>query len=75
MERYLSAAILRLQMEPKNLGLSGSIPTARLTRRSTQPGVGPNAIVYEIKVLGDGKIIIGGGFSNYNGTAIQGLAV
>ena len=37
-------------------------------------GAGPNAIVYEIKVLGDGKIIIGGGFSNYNGTAIQGLA-
>ena len=37
-------------------------------------GLGPNGIVYEIKVLGDGKIIIGGGFGTYNGTTIQGLA-
>ena len=37
-------------------------------------GLGPNGVVYEIKTLGDGKIIIGGGFSTYNGTAITGLA-
>jgi uncharacterized delta-60 repeat protein len=37
-------------------------------------GLGPSGVVYDIKVLPDGKIIIGGGFTTYNGTAITGLA-
>ena len=37
-------------------------------------GLGPNGVVYEIKILGDGKIIIGGGFTTYNGSALSGLA-
>ena len=37
-------------------------------------GLGPNGSVYEIRVLADGKILIGGTFGTYNGTAIAGLA-
>jgi uncharacterized delta-60 repeat protein len=37
-------------------------------------GLGPNGAVFEIKVLGDGKILIGGNFSTYNGTNISGIA-
>lgn len=51
------------------LNTNGTIDTAWNTG-----GLGPNGIVYEIKILGDGKIIIGGGFSTYNGTVIAGLA-
>jgi len=37
-------------------------------------GAGPNSLVYEIKILSDGKILIGGGFATYNGVAKAGIA-
>ncbi len=37
-------------------------------------GLGPNSNLYDIEVLGDGKLLVGGAFSTYNGTAISGLA-
>ncbi|HQU81902.1 MAG TPA: LpqB family beta-propeller domain-containing protein [Pyrinomonadaceae bacterium] len=37
-------------------------------------GAGPNALVYEIKILSDGKILIGGTFATYNGVAKAGIA-
>jgi len=38
------------------------------------PGTGPNAIVYAILPLSDGKIIICGSFFSYNGIAINNIA-
>ncbi|PYT00619.1 MAG: hypothetical protein DMF63_06175 [Acidobacteria bacterium] len=37
-------------------------------------GSGPNGGVFEIKILGTGKILIGGNFTTYNGTNISGVA-
>src|SRR5207302_5339943 len=41
---------------------------------SFNPGTGPNFSVNALAVQSDGKIVIGGGFSNVNGTARQGIA-
>src|SRR5713226_1657173 len=41
---------------------------------SFNPGTGPNFLVNAVAVQLDGKIVIGGGFSNVNGTARQGIA-
>ncbi len=38
------------------------------------PGTGANGIVYTTQIQSDGKIIIGGGFASYNGTARYGIA-
>jgi uncharacterized delta-60 repeat protein len=38
------------------------------------PGNGANAVVNDIAVRTDGKIIIGGGFSSFNGTPMQRIA-
>ena len=37
-------------------------------------GIGPNGGVYDIRILADGKILIGGTFTTYNGVGISGLA-
>jgi uncharacterized delta-60 repeat protein/uncharacterized repeat protein (TIGR01451 family) len=37
-------------------------------------GIGANNIVYAISIQNDGKVIIGGGFTFYNGTAINRIA-
>jgi uncharacterized delta-60 repeat protein len=37
-------------------------------------GSGPNGGIFEIKILGDGKLLIGGNFTTYNGTSISGIA-
>lgn len=39
-----------------------------------QNGIGPNSTVYEIIVLSDGKILIAGAFTTYNGAAASGIA-
>src|SRR5207244_3786034 len=41
---------------------------------SFNPGTGPNFSVNALAVQSDGKIVIGGGFSNVNGTARKGIA-
>lgn len=41
---------------------------------SFNPGGGPDGTIYAIKVLSTGKIMIGGNFLNYNGTAISRVA-
>ena len=41
---------------------------------SFNPGTGADAPIYSINLQSDGKIIIGGMFSNYNGTSINRLA-
>lgn len=41
---------------------------------SFNPGTGANNTVYDIIILNDGKIIIGGAFTSYNGTAINCIA-
>ncbi|MDA3894000.1 MAG: T9SS type A sorting domain-containing protein [Salinivirgaceae bacterium] len=38
------------------------------------PGFGANGIVYTTAIQSDGKIIIGGYFSSYNGTTMNGIA-
>ena len=38
------------------------------------PTAGANQTISEVKVLSDGKIVIGGIFTNYNGTAQNRLA-
>lgn len=38
------------------------------------PGTGFNAIVYSITIQADGKILVGGDFSDFNGTAINRIA-
>jgi len=44
------------------------------TDTSFDPGTGANALVTGIGVQPDGKIILGGEFTNYNGTAQTGIA-
>lgn len=50
------------------LNADGSVDT------SFDPGTGANALVTGIGVQPDGKIILGGEFTNYNGTPITGIA-
>lgn len=58
------------------------LPRARITRLlnnglqdpSFTPGSGPNDAVYSIVVQADGKLMIGGLFTSYNGTRRVGLA-
>jgi uncharacterized delta-60 repeat protein len=38
------------------------------------PGTGPNDIVETVEILDDGKILIGGEFTSYNGTAVNRIA-
>ncbi len=38
------------------------------------PGTGANDVVYDLKFTHDGRILIGGSFTNYNGNAISGVA-
>ncbi|MBL0025188.1 MAG: delta-60 repeat domain-containing protein [Saprospiraceae bacterium] len=41
---------------------------------SFDPGTGANNVVYKVAVQNDGKIIIGGNFTSYNGTARNSIA-
>jgi len=50
------------------LNTDGSLDTSFVT------GTGANGLVESLAVQPDGKIIIGGEFTNYNGTAIKGIA-
>lgn len=38
------------------------------------PGTGPDGYIYTIALQGDGKILIGGSFMSYNGTAVNNFA-
>jgi uncharacterized delta-60 repeat protein len=49
-------------------GADGSIDTSFNTG-----GAGPNGVVFDIMRLGDGKFLIGGSFTSYNGVAKTGL--
>ncbi|MCF8374346.1 MAG: T9SS type A sorting domain-containing protein [Bacteroidales bacterium] len=50
------------------LNINGSLDS------TFDPGTGPNGYVYSSTVQSDGKIIIGGSFSNFNGTASSRIA-
>ncbi len=50
------------------LNSDGSLDT------SFNTGTGTNASIYSINIQSDGKILIGGGFSSYNGTARNNIA-
>lgn len=50
------------------LNLDGSLDT------SFNPGTGANDITNSISIQSDGKILIGGAFTNFNGTAINRIA-
>lgn len=50
------------------LNANGSLDT------TFNPGAGPNAIPYAIALQGDGKLLIGGSFTNYNGISRSGIA-
>lgn len=58
----------------EQFGLTRLNPNGSLDATFNSGGLGPNGSVYEIRVLGDGKIIIGGAFTTYNGVGISGLA-
>jgi uncharacterized delta-60 repeat protein len=49
-------------------------PDGSLDTTFNPGGAGPNRHVYEIKVLADGKILIGGAFTSYNSSIIRGVA-
>lgn len=48
-------------------------PDGSLDTTFNPGGAGPNSTVYEIKILSDGKILIGGFFGTYNGVAKAGI--
>lgn len=50
------------------LNSDGSLDT------SFDPGIGANALIYALAVQSDGKIVIGGGFTSYNGTTRNRIA-
>ena len=50
------------------LNANGSLDT------DFNPGAGPNNYVYSVAVQGDGKILIGGDFTSYNGTSRNRIA-
>ena len=49
-------------------------PDGALDTSFNTGGSGSSGTVFEIVVQDDGKILIGGGFSSYNGIAVKGLA-
>ena len=48
-------------------------PDGSLDTTFNPGGAGPNSTVFEIKILPDGKILVGGFFSTYNGVAKAGI--
>lgn len=62
--------------------IADGAPRARIARfldngeldDSFQPGLGANGIIYAVAVQPDGRILIGGDFTQYNGATIQRIA-